>query len=394
MLILPDRNISRTKLLTPVPVHEWRDPSQAQFKDQFGNPGVQTRFRLRAFLHDGHVAWCGWFDDRADFDAFLFAAVTGSLFYERELWRLPTPAWHPDFGEDLWYDFATVTFLTSPTGSNQTYTSTSDWGNPNSIELIAGGGSGGVSLGSGTRVGIGAGGAEYGKTTNFSFASPGITTATYRIAAGGVAVSGAAAGNVGGDSWWNGTTQAGATLGAIGGAAGKTSTVATNTAAAGGTGGVGTTHFAGGASGSSGSSTAGQAATGGGGAGGKTAAGNAGGAINANNDISAGGSADGGGGGAGGTTNTTVGNPGGNGTEWDASHGSGGGGAAAGNNTAGATGGAGGNYGGGGGAVGCKTATGTSGAGIAGIVVVTYTPVLPKGIPFFTSRRIFISRRK
>lgn len=256
-------------------------------------------------------------------------------------------------------------FLTSPTGSNQTFTSPSDWNNANNtIELIAGGGSGGSQTGVGHPTGGGAG--EYGKTTNFTFATPGTTTATYQIGAGGVAVTGATVGNNGGDTWFNGTTQAGATLGALHGVGGATGTGSRN-GGTGGTGGVGTTHTAGGRGGNL-TGASGSGGSGGGGAGGSTGAGNAG--VDSSNTTAittAGGSADAGSGGAGGAGGGN--NPGGNGTEWDASHGSGGGGG--GNGTSGTlTAGSGGNYGGGGG--GAIAVTPTSGAGIQGIIVITY----------------------
>ena len=101
MIILPDKNIVRTKFLIPVPEFEWRDPSQAQQKDQLGNSVFRTSFRIRARLNDGFVKWTGWFDSRNDYDAFLWAIVTGMLKYQKEIWKLPTPQWHPDIGIDL-----------------------------------------------------------------------------------------------------------------------------------------------------------------------------------------------------------------------------------------------------------------------------------------------------
>ena len=50
---------------------EWREPSQAVPLDQLGNPVAMTRFRIRARTHDGVVLWTGWFEDRAEVDAFL-----------------------------------------------------------------------------------------------------------------------------------------------------------------------------------------------------------------------------------------------------------------------------------------------------------------------------------
>lgn len=357
----------KTKILRPVPKKEWRAPSAAQPKDRFGNES-QVRFRVRAKLDDGHIVWRGWFDDREDFDAFLFAIASGNLHQQPALWHLPTPMWSPELDPHLTYDFATVTFLVSPTGSNQTFTSPSDWNNSNNIiELIAGGGSGAFAQLS--RHGTGGGGGEYGKTTNFTFATPGTTTATYQIGAGGAAqASSGTNGNNGGDTWFNGTTQAGATLGAIHGNAGVVAN-GSQTGGSGGTGGVGTTHNAGGRGGNLTAAAGNPGGSGGGGAGGGTGAGNQGVDSAATSGSTNGGSGDAGSGGAAGTS---PGGTAGNGTEWDASHGSGGGGG--GNQTGGTgSGGPGGNYGGGGGGT-SSTGAPTSGAGIQGIVVITYTP--------------------
>lgn len=369
----------------PIPEREWREPSQAQFKDQFGNPGTQTRFRLRGLLNDGFVKWCGWFDDRADLDAFLFALFTGSIVYERELWRLPTPHWHPDIGEGLSYEFASVTFLTT-TGSNQTHTSASDWNNANnSIELLGGGG-GGARSGAGHATG--GGGGSYSEITNFIFATPGTTTATYRVAASVAGISASNPGTNGNPSWFNNATDPGAgsdntKAGAKGGTGGPGGTGNQS----GGAGGVtatswGQTLSAGGRGGNL-SGASGTGGSGGGGSAGLNGAGgNAADSTSTGSGVStAGGSADNG---------TTAGanagaNNGGSGTEWDGSHGSGSGGGGNG----GGNGGTGGNYGGGGGG----SLGATSGGGAQGLIVVTYT-LATKGIPGFTSRRIFFSRRK
>src|ERR1044071_1252769 len=139
----------------------------------------------------------------------------------------------------------TQVFLTSPTGSNQTYTSDATWNNAsNSVECLGAGGSGGAIFGvnSGRPCATGGGGGEWRKKLNFSFATPGTTTATYQIGTGGTAVSrtttGSVAGNAGGDTWFDGTTQAGSTVSGKGGGAGQ---VGSNTAVSGGTGGTGGT---------------------------------------------------------------------------------------------------------------------------------------------------------
>ncbi len=198
MILLPDRNIPRGRFLLPVRASEWRASSQALPKDQFGRDGRTTRFRLRARAHDGHVVWRGWFDDREDLDAFLWAIATGTLRRERALWRLPTPEWHPDLGEGLSYDFVTVTTLTSPTGTNQTYSRPTDWNaSNNSVGCIGGGGSA-FSGQSPSQGGSGGGGGASARTFNLAIGA----SVTYRIGA------------VVGDSWFNGTAVIGSSVGA------------------------------------------------------------------------------------------------------------------------------------------------------------------------------------
>lgn len=286
-------------------------------------------------------------------------------------------------------------FLVSPTGSNQTFTSPSDWNNSNNtIEVIGAGGSGGASQISTNGRATGGGGGAWSKITNFSFASPGVTTATYQIGTGGTAVTAGAPGvsadvngNAGGDTWFNSTTFAGSSVGAKGGGGGNASTGTTNLAGgAGGDGasGTGTSNNSGGSGG--GTSTWYPAATGAGGAGGSTGAGGNGVVPTGNGQGTYGGAADTGGTGAGiagvnslVTTGVTA---GGAGTEWDSTHGSGGGGGGkrVGANSATSGNMAGGNYGGGGSS--CRnngsgkndTTQCTSGPGATGIIVITYTP--------------------
>jgi len=388
MIILPDRNIPRARFLLPVYRREWMPSSQAMFKDQFGNPGVQTRFRVRARLDDGHVVWRGFFDDRDDFDAFLWAIATGSLRYERELWRLPTPHWHPDLGEHLTFDFATITFLTT-TGSNQTYTSPSDWNNSNNtVECIGSGASGGAIRASGGAAAGGGTGGNYSLINDFSFATPGTTTATYNVGAGASAITdtgGGTNGAAGNPTWFNNATNPGngsnnTKCSAVGGVAGKmsnggntTSTNATATTAAWGQ----TKHKAGNVGTAAGTSGAG--ASGGSGAGGP----NGDGATSANAGTNVAGSGSQGGNGSGGAGGG-AGTNGSGGTEFDASHGSGGGGGGNRSITSGTfTAGSGGNYGAGGGgaAIAASSSTAVSGAGAQGIIVVTYTPNSILGSP-------------
>src|SRR4029077_9490247 len=99
-----------TRILLPQRRLEWDQPSERP--SAFCIPN-QVRFRLTARLNDGFIVWRGWFDDRDDADEFLWAMATGSLWRERELWRLPDPWWHPDLGEGVVYQFATVTFITN-----------------------------------------------------------------------------------------------------------------------------------------------------------------------------------------------------------------------------------------------------------------------------------------
>src|SRR5215472_3001634 len=206
MIILPDRSAPRAKLLLPQRRLEWDQPSQ---RVGFGIPD-QTRFRLTAFLDDGAIRWRGWFDDREDADAFLFAMACGSLHYERELWRLPNPWWHPDLGEGVHYDFATVTFLTSSPGTNVSWPVPSDYNSANNLaETVAGGGGGGSGTG-------GAGGGAYSAIANLTLTPSGTATRRVGVAgAGGVAGSGS--GVTGGDSWFNGTTLANSSVGSKGG---------------------------------------------------------------------------------------------------------------------------------------------------------------------------------
>ena len=390
MIILPDKNIPRSRFLMPVPHCEWRTPSQAQPKDQFGNEN-QTRFRVTARLNDGYRAWVGWFDDRSDCDAFLWAIACGSLQYECELWELPTPAWSPDMGDALTYEFATTTFLTSPTGSNQTYTSPSDWNNSNnSIEVLGGGATGALSIGT-DRHATGGGGGAYAKILNFTFATPGTTTATYRVGAGGTGLSNSSsantAGNDGGATWFNSSTDPGAgtdnsKAGAQPGLGGA-SLAGNNSGGAGGVGtsGWGQTRYSGGNGGNL-TGASGRGGSGGGGAGGPNGAGLNGGDSSSTVDdtVTSGGNADNGSGGAGsaGSNSTSAGNTsdGGSGTEWDGTHGCGGG---SGGRSASASvnfgTGAGGQYGGGSGGTEKRgTGTGSTGAGGQGMIVVTYTP--------------------
>jgi hypothetical protein len=381
MIIVPR---TKNRILRTVPRRQWMEGSLSAEKDQFGNPGIKTYFRLRARLNDGHVCWAGWYEDRDDFDAVLFAIASSSLRYERSLWRLSSPEWHPGLSEIESYDFAVTTFITAPTGSNQTYNVPSDWNSANnSIECLGAGGSGGAlrHANTGIRYYSGGGGGGYGKYSNLSLTASG--TATYQIGAGGAAVSGTGAngngsnGNAGGDTWFNGTTYSGASVGGVGGGAGAFSLTAGVNGGAGG-GGKGTSNNTGGRGGNI-TGTQFRTASGGGGAAGLNGAGGNGGDVNNTQTASAGGTGDNGSGGAGGAGSAAAtGNAGGNGTEWSASYGSGGGGGglSAANLGTTVTNGVGGSYGGGSGGTGTVNNDAFGAAGANGLIVIIYEPVV------------------
>lgn len=383
MLILP----SAPKVLLPVPAREWREPSRAQSKDQFGNPGVQTRFRLRGRLHDGHTKFRLWFDSRDDADQFLASLarfITSGTPIPREDWGLVNEILgDPTLYPWLQYDFATVTFL-STTGSNQTYNKPSDWNDGNnSVEGLGGGASGGIGMNSsGTRCGAGGGAGAYSKIINFTFSGASLT---YRVGSFGAGVSrsttGATVGNNGTVTYFNASSDPGAgtdntKLGAQPGSLGNASSAGNVGPAAGGVGtsGWGSTRSSGGSSGA----CTGTTATGGGGAPGPAGAGgnaaDSGGAPtaggSANNGATAGGAA-----GGGGDAGDGVG-----GTEWDGSHGSGSGGGGLALTSSGPfTSGDGGTYGGGSGGARSTSAATNTGNGGQGLIVVTYMPATASG---------------
>ena len=334
------------------------------------------------------------------------------LFVEKHEngWKKTWALLYHRLGEDEFQvmPVAKQSYLVTPTGSNQTTNGGVDatWNNANnSIEVIAAGGCGGAGQRSGQATG--GGGGEYGKTTNFNIASPGTTTFTWQIGATTTGVFGAAAGATGwtvgtkgGDTWWDGATQAGATLGAIGGNGGDAAndSVVRN-GGAGGTGGVGTTHNAGGRGGNHSSGTA-APSTGGGGAGGPNGVGNTG--VDATTSIAtAGGQGDATSGGTGGPGSTSAGSPGdGNaGTELgDSVHGCGGGGGGMRvNNNSAQRAGNGGLYGAGGG--GCtnggsgnnSSTRAQSGSGAQGIIVLTW--IVGKTLVFTVSAKELFAKR-
>lgn len=354
MIIIPDKNIPRARFLMPIHKYEWRTPSLTQPKNCFGAENV-TRFKIEGRISDGHVVWRGWFDDRDDFDAFLWAIATGSLKYERLLWKLPTPAWHPDLGEYVTYEFASVTYFTTA-ASNATWNVPSDWNDAdNSGETIAGGGAGG---GVNNTRGGGGGAGAYSKSFNIALTPGG--TATYTVGDGGAGVAGANGGN-GGDSWFNGTTLAGSSVGSVGGEGGKRVATGSGAGGLGGatTNGIGSTKYKGG-DGANGDTTGGYGG-GGGGAATKDGAGQNGSTYFGGNS------------GSGASGGSSSGAAGSDGTEYGTV---GGGGGGAGRNTnTNALGGAGGTHGGGGGGS-RSSSTIAGGAGRVGLIVITYEPFL------------------
>lgn len=408
MIILPQYE---PKVLHRKPLHEWREPSQRSTLR-----GIESRvwFQLTARASDGLRFWRGWFEDWNDADAFLWALTLhqqAGTPIPPEIRRLPQSsnyphtfieqAWRPALYEGEWrpewsdlpliYEkLAVTTFMTSPTGSNQTWTSPSDWDNAtNTIEGLGGGGSGAARQGAGGGA-TGGGGTAYTKIVGFTVASPGTTTATYRLGAGGTAPTDTNNGNIGGDTYFNDTVLPSPAvtdntkLGSAGGGPGNAADGTPN----GGSGAPtsvcsGSTRFAGGRGGNK-TSSSGQTGTGGGGAGGTTAAGSQGvdGTGNLSTNGGAGGTANGG------TAGASGGGAGGGGTVWDASHGAGGGGGGNRSGVAAVDGGDGGLYGaGGGGGQGGGTPT-HGGVGAQGILVVIYTPLIT------TPRRMFQYRQR
>ncbi|MDF2983149.1 MAG: hypothetical protein K0Q69_2921, partial [Devosia sp.] len=138
------------KVLLQVPLAQWREPSQAQAKDQFGRQN-QTRFRLDLWKRDGGLVDSQCFDDRDEFDHALWRVVN-------EPYADIVPMW-----------FAVQTLTASP-GSLQSYSVGYDWNNAdNMLECIGGGASGGAAWNSGAnRSASGGSGGGYGQYVNLS----------------------------------------------------------------------------------------------------------------------------------------------------------------------------------------------------------------------------------
>lgn len=288
------------------------------------------------------------------------------------------------FGSEIGTSGVCRGFLTI-SGSNQTWTSPSDWNNSNNtIECIGAGGSGGAASKNTSNVATGGGGGAYSLISNFSVATPGTTQVTYRIGAGGAATSisnGTVAGNAGEDTWWNNTVFPGSGTdniycGAKGGQAGAAGAVTQNGGAGGvDTSGWGQTRRSGGSGGTASHSSV---ATGGGGTAGNLSTGGNGVSSSTTNSATNGGQANGSG--ASGGTGGTAGTNGGDGTEYTAEGSGGGGGGTRQTVNSVVYGGDGGKRGGGGsGSVNYRTAgtpSAESGAGYDGIIIITYTPII------------------
>lgn len=386
------------QVLRPQPRAEWQPRSQ-----RATHAGIENRqyWLVTARGSDGVRYWTGCFEDRDDADAFLWHLgrhiVCGDPI-PADIRRLPQKpsghhlpfycGWYPSryYGEwlpewrdlPLFYDLASTDFFTSPTGSNQTYTSKSDWNNSsNNVNTVGGGASGGlIVLNPGHCTG--GGGGAWNQIVNFSFASPGTTTATVRcaaLAAGQVAsTSFSGNGNNGNDTWFDGATLAGASAGSKGGSAGVQGTGSRNGGAGGvGSSGVGTSNNNGGRGGNL-TGSSGSGGSGGGGAAGPDGAGNNGGDSAVTTQVStAGGGGDAGLDGTGGTAPSGA---GGNGSYWGAA-GLGGGGGGVSSSIAGQNAGDGGLYGAGGGGARSNGAAinSSSGDGNQGLIALVYTPV-------------------
>ena len=356
MIILQSSKVSRSRFLMPVLKSQWRSPSEYVRKDQLGNDTYETVFAITAKLNDGHAKWRGEFQDREDFDEFLYALASGTLKWQRELWSLCTPSWHPDINENVTYHFLTYTYITATGASN--YTIPSDWNNADNVIDVIGGGASGTAFDSSNTNGraAGSGGGGFARRTNYSTSSG--TVIPYNVGIGGSRVTDSAAnlsavnGNSGGSTSFGDISGgvANAICGAFGGTYGG---YGTSGSAGGGSPGTPFGNYTLGYNGGRGgnASTARSSGGGGGAAGPGGAGGNASGFT-------------GGTGSGGGTAVAT------NGTQYTTSpaRGAGGGGYGGGGD--------GGTYGGGGGANYATNGSVTSGLGTQGILVIAYTPLV------------------
>lgn len=234
MIILPDKNIPRSKYLMPVKRSEWYRSQKPEYTQ---DKMAEIIFSIKARLNDGKVVWRGEFFDRDDFDAFLYAIANETLQYEKDLWNLPIPNWSPYIGENLSYEMTTTIFLPATSGTlntNISYVFPNDWSVRNEIHCIGAGGGGGCSFVNisgytGTRLAQGGQGGSYGLLSNATQFAPGSTT-TYRIGRrgeGGFDTNSgttAAVGGNAGDTYFGGTSYSLAPVGCGGGFGGNAGT--------------------------------------------------------------------------------------------------------------------------------------------------------------------------
>ncbi len=245
-----------------------------------------------------------------------------------------------------------------------TWTVPADWNSSNNKIEVLGAGAGGASFNFTSAGSVGGGGGAYSNITNLAL-TPGATV-NYAIGTGGAGETSSKAAQGGGDTWFNATVYASASVAAKGGSAVSSG----NTGGAGGAAasGIGTVKFSGGNGGNSGTNNAG---AGGGGAAGPDGNGVNGvaGASGSSSNGGAGGAGDNGSGGTGGIGGTSGSKAGGTGSASTISGGGGGGGYSSdGNGGTGGTAGA----GGGGGGSGDNPTIGGQAAN--GEIVITYTP--------------------
>lgn len=313
MIIL---NAYEPKILPVVPKSEWREPSVSMPRNWLGHKEWHTEFVITAKTKAGYTIWRGVFQDRDDADAFLYAAVRGTLRVEWALHDLPDPIYSPGFYPDelIVWQFAVTSYYTSGTS----WTVPSDWNNSNNEIVAIGGGGNGQNGAAGYTVdktyypgapGTGGGGGACSKITNQTYTAG----ASRTMAIGSAGADTSLKQN---DNTTNAVLAKAGSPGASGGTGGQASS------------GTGATKYSGG-----------NGVSAGGGAASTTA--------NGSNPTSG----DGAGTGA-------------NGTGLGSGYGSGGGGAANGGNA--------GNYGGGGG--GGAGDEGPGGVGRAGLLVITHTP--------------------
>jgi hypothetical protein len=379
MIILPDKERRVGRVLLPLARKDWIAPSARR---SIYGIADRTRWRVTARLHDGHVRWCGWFDDREDADAFVAALFTGSIVSEPALWDLPTPSWHPDVGRAIDILYAVTQTIALTTTGTYTLQRPYDWNNySNSVQLIAGGGSG-----RGPGAADGGGGGAYSAASNI------VLTGNPQYQVGAANTNSSA-----GDSYFNGTSLAAASVSAQHGTNGANASAGSQGGSAGA--GIGTTRYSGGSggqgyaySGGGGGGGAGgphgnggsgaYAQSGGGGAGGGGASGGGNGSSLGGGSLGAGGAnylgqylSPGAGGNGGNNSRDGVNGFAGidiDGTSIGAGGGAGGGGGS------GHRGGNGGLYGGGGGGAGDGNTVTSSGG--QGVIYITYAPLVSVGL--------------